>query len=838
MFYYSLGSALGSLLFALIFLSFYYLDKKRAPLILSLAFFTFAMYYGVAASIIHHPLSSHLYILYYLFHLLGISLILLGSAKLLQQEIPSRWYTLGLLTGILFTIGWFFFLENPLLYLAILFILSLFYIRGGILYLQSSMKLMASVFLLLGFSLFLSFFFMERPWYSYWIIGTTSLGFLMSMGIIILYFQDLIQERDRIAKELKEESSRLSVTLKSICDGIIVTDRRGLVILVNEMAYTITGFKEEESLQKKVYTLLPLKDREGREFFDPVQQVLKTKREVLIEETLLKDREGKEKVLSCSATPIFQEEGGVHGILLTLRDITHLKETERILQESERRYRSFVESFQGIAYRAEPGFKPIFFHGQVEKMTGYTSDDFLEERVFWNQLIHPEDREIPGEVPPSGLKGHEKVEEEIIYRIFTRDGRVRWVKEFRSISTAEREPCYQGFIYDITLWMQAEEQLKEAHYQLNSIIESSPLGIISLNKRFCITSWNPAASAIFGFQEEEVMGKRIYSLIPYLKERFSIIKEWVKKGEILEGEEMEIRRKDNQKLMISLSAAPLKKTREGYVGIMAVFMDITHQKKAERLLKENLKQARYLQESLLSRDLPALSSINVSAANVPASHVSGDYYNAYLIGSTQVILVADVSGHGVDAALITVFISSFFQRELGEDCVSKTPIELLESFRKEFTRQGFPDDYAVDLFIGFLEESTYELHYAVAGSIRSLMITDTKRETLSKSSGMPINNTITSPILGSGTIHLEPGETLLVYTDGLDEPFLIREEPIPFFETLTSWYERLLLEELLERILSDSLRVMGKDAPDDDMTILALSISSSTQRGEERDSQG
>lgn len=837
MHYYSLGSAMGSLIFALIFLSFYSLDKKRASLVLSMAYFAYALYYGAAAAIILSPFSLYLYLLYFLSHLLGVMFILFGSAKLLEELIHGLWLGLGILSGLLVIIGWLFFLEHPLLYVAVLSIYSLFYVRAGALYWQRSFRLLAVIFFLLGAALFLSFFFLASPSYPSWVIGATSLGFLMSLGTIILYFQRLIRERDRIEGELKEESKRLAITLKSICDGILVADREGSITLINEMACAITGFKEEEALGEKVYTMLPLKDRENKDL-DPIQQALKRGEEVSIEEAFFQDHEGTEKILSCLGAPIFQKEGEIQGAILSLRDITHLKEIERVFLESERRYRSFVQTFQGIAYRAKPGFQPIFFHGQVEKITGYTSEDFLTGRVSWFQLIHPDDRDVLGDVSASGLKGIEIVNEEIIYRIITKDKGIRWLKEIRSISKAEKEPCYQGAIYDITLWMQAEEQLKEANYQLNSIIESSPLGIISLNKRLCVTSWNPAATAIVGYTEEEVIGKRIYALSPSKEGRFSKIKEWVREGKILQGEELEIRRKDDQELIISLSAAPLKKTREGFVGIIAIFMDITRQKRAERLLEKNLENARYLQESLLSKDLPSLSSLSIAADYCFASHVSGDYYNAYVMGSTQIVLVADVSGHGVDAALITVFISSFFQRELRDCQIHRSPRDLIERFREEFSRQGFPDDYSVDLFLGFFDETKRELRYTVAGSIRSLKVNSQRIATLQKSSGMPINNTITSPMLGSGSIILEPEETLLIYTDGIDEPFLIKDKPIPLFQSLASCYEKLPLEELLGEILSSSLDALGKEEPDDDMTILGLGL---TPRGEggrkrERDS--
>jgi len=67
------------------------------------------------------------------------------------------------------------------------------------------------------------------------------------------------------------------------------------------------------------------------------------------------------------------------------------KLAEKALRESEERYRSFVQNFQGIAFRGKINFTPIFFHGAVEEITGYTEDEFVAGKPRWDQVIHPDD---------------------------------------------------------------------------------------------------------------------------------------------------------------------------------------------------------------------------------------------------------------------------------------------------------------------------------------------------------------------------------------------------------------------------------------------------------------
>ena len=65
--------------------------------------------------------------------------------------------------------------------------------------------------------------------------------------------------------------------------------------------------------------------------------------------------------------------------------------TEEGLRKSEELYRSFMQNFKGIAYRAKMDFTPVFFHGAIGKITGYSEDDFITGGLRWDQLIHPGD---------------------------------------------------------------------------------------------------------------------------------------------------------------------------------------------------------------------------------------------------------------------------------------------------------------------------------------------------------------------------------------------------------------------------------------------------------------
>lgn len=147
---------------------------------------------------------------------------------------------------------------------------------------------------------------------------------------------------------------------------------------------------------------------------------------------------------------------GVH------KDVSERKLAEKKLQESEERYRTFIQNFRGIAYRLDLNFKPLFMGGNVEGITGYAPESFLSGKIKWKELIEPEDRVfIYGNKEEFNVAPNHMKEKE--YRLRHRDGKIHWVREIIQNLSDETgaSSVIQGSIYDITEEKIAEEKLKK-----------------------------------------------------------------------------------------------------------------------------------------------------------------------------------------------------------------------------------------------------------------------------------------------------------------------------------------------------------------------------------------
>ena len=137
---------------------------------------------------------------------------------------------------------------------------------------------------------------------------------------------------------LSAEKERLAVTLHSIGDAVIATDRTGQIILINPIAESLTGWTEREAIGQplqKVFQIVNELSRQPCE--DPVQQVIKKGAVVgLANNTVLISRDGTEYVIADSGAPIEDADGGIIGVVLVFRDTTEARLTENELLKIEK----------------------------------------------------------------------------------------------------------------------------------------------------------------------------------------------------------------------------------------------------------------------------------------------------------------------------------------------------------------------------------------------------------------------------------------------------------------------------------------------------------------------
>lgn len=138
----------------------------------------------------------------------------------------------------------------------------------------------------------------------------------------------------------------------------------------------------------------------------------------------------------------------------------------------------------------------------------------------------------------------------------------------------------------------AQEQSDRARLQLAAIVESSEDAIISKNLNGTILTWNAAAQRIFGYEEHEIVGKSILTLIPpELRHEEPVIIAKLSAGERIEHFETVRVKKNGERMDVALTISPIRDTAGRVVGASKILRDISDRKRLQTSLLQAEKLA-------------------------------------------------------------------------------------------------------------------------------------------------------------------------------------------------------------------------------------------------------
>jgi PAS domain S-box-containing protein len=153
------------------------------------------------------------------------------------------------------------------------------------------------------------------------------LAYLFTSGLIIAFGQ----AARRATADVSEARELLRVTLRSIGDAVITTDRDGRITVMNPVAELLTGWLERDAAGRPLDAVFRAIHEDSRETIaDPAQRAIRERQVVqLPHRTLLLKKDGRELPVDHSASPIRDAEGGVSGAVLVFRDLAESRHSER-----------------------------------------------------------------------------------------------------------------------------------------------------------------------------------------------------------------------------------------------------------------------------------------------------------------------------------------------------------------------------------------------------------------------------------------------------------------------------------------------------------------------------
>ncbi len=383
-----------------------------------------------------------------------------------------------------------------------------------------------------------------------------------------------------------------------------------------------------------------------------------------------------------------------------------------------------------------------------------------------------------------------------------------------------------GISTDITESVEAQRALQSVTRRLESILNSSTDGIFGIDADGRVTFANDAAERLLGRTSEELAGlahDEVACFEPIGGGDPSAVREPIAAA-IEQGSSRHVPgallvRPDKTRIPVEYTASPL--VDGGSVEGAVVTMHDLSDARLRRQQDEELKTARILQEQLYPERPPVLAGIDLGGAVYPATHACGDYFDFIPFRDGQVLAVGDVTGHGLAAALQMVETRALLRVlvEMEDDLE-----RVLRRLNTELVSDT-PSGSFISLFLAYVDPVERVLTYMGAGHDARLIRRDGSIERL-PSTGMLLGLMSDAPIGEPRQTPLEPGDVLVLLTDGVFEAMSEENELFGLDRALrcVQSHRHLPAETIIQRLQESATEFIGPNTFKDDLTIVIARV--------------
>jgi PAS domain S-box-containing protein len=261
-----------------------------------------------------------------------------------------------------------------------------------------------------------------------------------------------ITERVAAEEALRSSEERYRTLVESSRDSIIIADSQGDILFANSASVNLTGHRPEELIGKNVYSFVHPDERErvkrlfSREF-ELGRAVEKYPIRVVVND--------EEKYFEAN-TAVLGEPGPSANIMTIVSDVTERERAQRMIAESEERYRTIVESSRDLIVVVNRAGEILYANQATMEIFGYDQKDTLRRFVF--EFIHPDDRERAARDFMNDWKTGSTIPNYPL-RAFDREGRIHHLETTSGLVGWPEPDAVQIFVVrDVTERRQRDEE--------------------------------------------------------------------------------------------------------------------------------------------------------------------------------------------------------------------------------------------------------------------------------------------------------------------------------------------------------------------------------------------
>ena len=376
---------------------------------------------------------------------------------------------------------------------------------------------------------------------------------------------------------------------------------------------------------------------------------------------------------------------------------------------------------------------------------------------------------------------------------------------------------------DITERKKSEEELRIQKTYFERLFNSAPEAIVLHDNNDLVVDVNREFTRLFGYTREEAIGKPINELVAPedLQDEAARLSQEVINGQIVETDSKR-KRKDGTIIDISILGAPILYGNK-QMGVYAIYRDISERRRAEEVrirMQEEGRMARNIQKNLLPDASPRVPGYDIAGKNIPALNVGGDYYDFIPLDEHRLILtLGDVSGKGIAASMVMANLQATIRAQTLYDADPKICLERAN----KLLYQSTDSKTFVSLFFGVLDTRSNTLTYANAGQDLPILFPTGGKPFPLKTRGIALGMK-DNVIFRKKEFALNPGDRLLIYSDGIPEAMNDRMEEFgeDRLVQMVQQHSGLSSDGLIKKIISTVNMHFGNSLQNDDITLIVL----------------